>query len=139
MLMNLLQNTNYLAALTAACAYFALGAIWYSPMLFANSWMQAVGKTKEELQGGSKMAYLYTFLSELVISMALACVVQLVNGLPTVMLGIKIGLACGLGFAFTTMWINASFSQRPRSLLLIDAGYHLVGFMIAGAIVSMWR
>jgi hypothetical protein len=122
MLMNLLQNTNYLAALVAAIAYFAVGAVWYSPMLFA-----------------SKMAYLYTFLAEFVIAIALACVVQLVSGLPTVMLGIKIGLACGVGFAFTTMLVNASFAQRARALLLIDAGYHLVGFMIAGAIVSMWR
>ena len=34
---------NYLFIAIAVIAQFALGAIWYSPILFGNIWMKIVG------------------------------------------------------------------------------------------------
>src|SRR2546429_8836475 len=43
-------NVNILAVLVAALATFVLGAVWYSPVLFAKQWMQAHGYTPEQLE-----------------------------------------------------------------------------------------
>ena len=38
-----LAGVNVLAVLTAAALTFGLGALWYSPLLFARRWMAAHG------------------------------------------------------------------------------------------------
>src|SRR3989475_8990130 len=43
-------NVNVLAVIVAALATFVLGAVWYSPVLFAKQWMQAHGYTPEQLE-----------------------------------------------------------------------------------------
>ena len=40
---------NYVAIGAATVVGMVLGALWYSPVLFANQWMQCIGKTKETL------------------------------------------------------------------------------------------
>jgi hypothetical protein len=42
-------DLNYLAVVVAALVPIVLGALWYSPLLFADRWMRAVGRTREEL------------------------------------------------------------------------------------------
>ena len=38
-----LSDVNYLAALVAALAWFALGAIWYAPPVLGRAWIRAGG------------------------------------------------------------------------------------------------
>jgi hypothetical protein len=42
-------NVNALAVIVAAVLTFGLGAVWYSPVLFAKQWMAAQGHTPEML------------------------------------------------------------------------------------------
>ena len=37
--MYIIQHIHWLAVLAAAVAYFSLGAIWYSKVLFAKKWL----------------------------------------------------------------------------------------------------
>src|SRR2546425_1685769 len=43
-------NVNLLAVLVAAVLTIALGAVWYSPVLFAKQWMHAHGYTPEKVE-----------------------------------------------------------------------------------------
>lgn len=36
-------DVNYLAVIVGALVYFGIGALWYSPALFATPWMAASG------------------------------------------------------------------------------------------------
>src|SRR2546430_4650744 len=69
-------NVNILAVLVAALATFVLGAVWYSPVLFAKQWMQAHGYTPEQLEAmkrrGVAPAYAVSALCYLVMAYALA-------------------------------------------------------------------
>src|SRR5256886_10274571 len=69
-------NVNILAVLVAALATFVLGAVWYSPVLFAKQWMQAHGYTPEQLEAmkrrGVARAYAVSALCYLVMAYALA-------------------------------------------------------------------
>ena len=38
-----LASINWLAVIVSALIYFVLGAVWYSPVLFAKPWQAAIG------------------------------------------------------------------------------------------------
>ena len=44
------MHFNPLAILAATVSAFVLGGVWYSPLLFARSWMQAAGLTEEQVK-----------------------------------------------------------------------------------------
>ncbi len=41
---------NLLAVLMSAVLFFMVGALWYSPVMFANPWIKAMGFTEEQLK-----------------------------------------------------------------------------------------
>ena len=49
---DVLGDLNWLAVIVAAIAYFAIGALWYSPPVFGTAWMSAGGVSAEEIEGG---------------------------------------------------------------------------------------
>src|SRR3989442_3508163 len=65
-------NVNLLAVLVAAVLTIALGAVWYSPVLFAKQWMHAHGYTPEKVEEmkrrGGVRAHAGSFLCYLVIA-----------------------------------------------------------------------
>ena len=42
-------NLSLIAIVVAAVAGMVIGALWYSPLLFGNAWLKAIGKTEDEL------------------------------------------------------------------------------------------
>ena len=46
------------------------------------------------------------------------------------------GAGCWLGFAGATSFANVIFAQKPKELWLIDSGYNLVSFVVAGVILG---
>lgn len=44
-------DVNWLAVVVAALIPMALGALWYSPRLFARPWLAATGRTVEDVSG----------------------------------------------------------------------------------------
>lgn len=130
-------DINLWAVLVAAVVYFVIGGLWFS-VLFGKQWMKLSGITMEEA-GKNSNAGLYgsTFLLQLFLTYVLAHVVAHV-GAVTVVDGLITGLWLGLGFVATTMLVDSLYAGRPRKLTAINAGYHLVGIMVAAAILSVW-
>jgi hypothetical protein len=131
-------NVNVWAVLVSAVAYFAVGALWYGA-LFGKPWMEALGRTREEIAqgGGASISYLWTFLLEVVTCFVLALLV--LNSPVTGLLGgAGLGLLVALGIWGTLLAITFLYEGRKTSLYLIDLGYHVVGLVVAGAIVGAW-
>lgn len=134
-------HPNYLAIIVAVLATFALGALWYSPVLFGNMWVRAHGYSGERLERMKKAApkaYGISFVAFLVLAAVLSFLAFRV-GVGSAMGGVRLGLALWLGFAATiglTAWV---YSDKPLSTYLIDVGYQLVYFLIMGAIIGGWR
>ena len=138
-----LSHVNYLAVLVAAVVIFILGGLWYSKMLFAKRWIVLMGKSEEELKassasGNMPLMFIGAFICGFLIAGTLAIVV---NHFPpyTAARGAEIGVACWLGFAAATSFATALFSMQPKQLWLINSGYNLVSFVLAGIILSLWR
>lgn len=130
---------NYLAVLAGALAYWVLGAIWYCPPVFGNSWMASVGKSKEQLKAEhSPMNYVWGFVTAFVASYGIARIMVWMGG-DTWADGIRVALVAGICFVTTTLGVSYAFEGRPKSLWIINSLYHVVGFVLAGVIVGLWR
>ena len=136
MLSEFIANANWLAILVATLIYFVIGAVWYG--VFAKPWMEAVGKTKEQLQGGSKLVYVYTFVYLLFICFILCGIIcsMDIEGFGA---GLELGLIISIAFSAGTCAVNNMFAQRPLNLFLVDSGYHITGITIASIILAIWK
>src|SRR5687768_1095810 len=138
-----LPAINYLAVLVGGLVIFMLGGLWYSPVLFAKPWIALMGRTEEELRAKAAASsmpamYLTVFLCGLISAFVLAVVIDRF-GAVTAGAGALVGMLCWLGFAGATSFGSSLFSFEPRKLWLINSGYNLVSFIIAGVILAVWR
>jgi fluoride ion exporter CrcB/FEX len=133
------MTVNYWAVLVAAVVYMILGALWYSPALFGKIWMKGIGKTKEQVKAD---AWAGNYIIAIVGSF-LACYgiarLMIMTGRTDISDGVTIAVLVGVCFMMTTFSINDTFERRPAGLTLINILYHLVGFIVAGFIIGIWR
>lgn len=132
-------QSNYLAILVSTILYMVVGFVWYSPALFAKPWMKLINKTKKDITEGMK-PYLYpvTIILTLLTVYILSFVIRYTNA-TTVFQGAWTGLLLWLGFSATASGIAYLFEGRSWKLFAINYGYHLVGLIIAGAVLAVWR
>ena len=128
---------NYLAVLVAAVLYMGLGALWYGP-LWGKPWMAALGFTDEDVQGGSPLIYLLPMIFYLLASVVVAFLVNAL-GLTSIGEGMFLAGLGYLGFLLPSMGSSYAFQGRSTQLFLIDSGYHLLGFLILGIVLTLWQ
>ena len=128
---------NWLAVVAAALSMFALGAVWYSPLLFVKPWAKAAGlEVDYDKRGNFAMILGISFDLTLVMAANLAFFVAGVTELVAV---IGYAVAAGLGWAALSLWVISLFERRPFAYVLINGGYLTVGFAILGLILGLWR
>ena len=130
-------DLNWLAILVAAFVPVVVGALWYSPVLFARPWMREIGRSPEELTGAS-LGYGLSALAAIVSSYVLARVVRWAE-VDDLLNGALVGLLLWLGFVATIVAVQTYFGGRSRRLWAIDAGYWLVSLLVMGAIHGVWE
>lgn len=139
MLEELLGNLNWLHLLVAAIAYFAIGAIWYSPVLFSNAWAKAVGLKMDdpELKKTFPIAMIGSFLMMFITVVALGIIQQKIPAVG-VSGALKVGLFFGLCFSSMAIGISYIYQRKPLVLYLIDCGYHVIGCIVSSIIIVLW-
>jgi hypothetical protein len=132
-----MTGINYWAVLLAAVSAFALGGIWYSPVLFQRSWQQASGLSDAQLKGRNPVL---TFGGSLVLSLLAAFVFALFLGPhPSLSLGLGAGASAGLCWVAASFGINYLFERRGLVLFLINGGYHALQFTLYGLILALYH
>lgn len=136
-------DVDWIAALAAAVVAFVLGALWYSPLLFARPWRRAMGwedKSAQELEALRRKAgpaYLVSFLAWFGMAVVLSIVTDWADA-ATWVDGAGVAALLWLGFVATIGLTAQMFHSRPRGLFLVDGSYQLVFMMLMGAIVAGW-
>ena len=135
-----IPHLNWVAVLVSGIVIFMLGGLWYSPVLFARQWVALMGKSEEEMKASASgpLPYLFVFFCGLLTAFVMACVMNHYEPF-TALHGAKVGAICWLGFAAPSSFATATFSATPRRLWLINSGYNLVSFIVAGVILALWR
>lgn len=140
----MLQNFDYLngpAILVAALAYFALGSLWYSKVLFVKRWIAdlKIDVNDPNAKKGMGMMFGGSLFLMLVQCLAIAIIAERlhIRGAGW-MSGLKLGALTGCCFCAATIGVNYLYEKKPLSLFLINGGYAIVGNIIAAIIICCW-
>ena len=136
------MRINYAAVAVSALAYWLLGGLWYSPLLFARPFVALMRYTPEQVAAiqaaGEGRQLFVALLLSLLLAYVLAHFVRF-TGAETARTGLLAGFWLWLGFVATTNLETVLFESRPLGLYLINNGYHLVGLLGMGALLAVWR
>jgi len=130
---------NYWAVLVATIAAMAIGALWYSPLLFAKQWMKEVGKGAGDMnQTGPVYALtaVTTFMTAYILAHFVAYAVG--SGSSSAGAGALTGLWAWLGFVVPMIGSEHLFSGKTKNLYLITVGHYLLSLVVMGAILGAW-
>jgi hypothetical protein len=127
--------------IVTSLVYFAIGALWYTP-LFGKAWAKEVGMSMGgRMEGGARGKFIAGMFGQLVSSFLYVAGVYML-----LMVGkfYSFGGALTVGAsisAFFVLSVNSGkllFQGKPK-LFFIDAGYGVVGAFAAAIILAFWR
>ena len=135
---------NPWAVLVAAVVTYLIGWAWYSPLLWAKPWLAARGKTDADPKGNMTdmpRIMFYGFVNTFMMSFVIAVFLTL-TGVETTMEAIQVSLLLCFGFVVTTKFNELLYTATPphwgkkaQTLFIIDVGYEIALFLVAGLII----
>lgn len=139
-----LSSINWLAVLACVAASMVSGSLWYNPKTFFLVWWKGIDKKEGEVpgQGNMGITWALTILASLVQAVFMALAVTVVGNLSggaTLLTGLVTGLLLWVGFIAPTYLVNHLFAGRSIKIWAIEAGNHLVNFILFSAILGAWR
>ncbi|MBK7357672.1 MAG: DUF1761 domain-containing protein [Saprospiraceae bacterium] len=129
---------NHWAVIVCAIANLAMGALWYSPLLFYKAWMKENNFTEEDIKKvNPAKTYSITLLISVIISYNLAFFLG--DDETDIAWGTTAGFLTGFGFSTLIFSVVALFEQRSWKYILINGGYITIYFTLIGFILGTWR
>jgi hypothetical protein len=129
---------NHWAVMVCAIANLALGALWYSPLLFYKEWMKENKLTDEDIKNvNPAKTYSITLLISVIISYNLAFFLG--DDKTDMIWGTTAGFLAGFGFSALIFSVVALFEQRSWKYIFINGGYITIYFTLIGFIIGTWR
>jgi hypothetical protein len=132
------MDVNWLAVLLAAVVGYFPGAIWYSPLMFLKPWAREQGidltRPPKAKHAGSRIVI------GLIPSFAAATVFALILGpAPGLHHALMMAVAVAGGLVAPCFAIQYLYENRGFAFFAINAGYHLVQFLIFAVVLGLWH
>jgi hypothetical protein len=137
-------SVNMMAVLVSTIAAMAIGAVWYSPLLFINRWMKEIGldpNDKVAMEKGKK-DMVKSMVGQLIASFITAFVLgQMLSytGVTTAGVGAIFAAWIWVGFYATAGAAHVFFERKSWTWFAINTGCSLVTMLVMGAILGVWR
>ena len=110
-----LSTINWLAVIVGAVIYFALGALWYSPVLFARAWQRSIGWDPERRPPEQRVTtYLVPFIGYLVMAIGTGLLAA-ATGTDTLAEGVVLGRCWASDSRLPTAWLTPISTRTSRS------------------------
>jgi hypothetical protein len=129
---------NFWAILVSAVVLWVLGALWFSPALFAKPWVAAVGRQMGEKPKGVVHGMVSSFIGDLLTALVLEHIVVWAHGF-SFRHGAFLGFIAWLGFIAAVLYPQRIYEGRSFKYFTIVAGYWLIGLILIGGILARWR
>jgi len=137
MFTQIVSHIHWLHIVVAAVAYYIIGAIWYSPLLFSKTWVKY---SNDKIQHpDAKKDLIVLLLTSVVLMAVMVTGIEIVAKSIVVLNwvhGLKLGLFIGVAFSASSVSIAYLHQKKPFQLFLIDCGYLIIGAAVAGAILG---
>lgn len=135
-------GVNLAAIFFASVASMAVGALWYSPLLFGRTWRSLTGLAGSKLKDGQvkSMLTMLTLAFTEIFTLAHFTVFSsfFYPEYSAITIGLITSLMVWVGFVFPVMASAYVFAERRKKLLAIDAGYHLIILIFAGILLAVF-
>lgn len=131
------MHFNFAAVFVAALMSFALGGLWYSPLLFAQSWRQAAGLSEQQVREAPMgRVFGLASIASLVMAFNLAAFIG-----PKASLGFGLfaGAAAAIGWVAMSLGVIYLFERRSLKLWLINSGYQVLAYTLMGGVIGVWQ
>lgn len=130
------KNINWIAVLISVVLLEALGFLWYGPVL-GEAWSAAYRDSLGRDPDMTNMAVTQSLgvVNTLILVFGLAWVFARLG--VTALAGIGTAVAVWFFFNFTTMAIEYIYMGLAPNLVLINMGYQLVSYLVAGAVLGL--
>ncbi len=136
MVLDYIDDLNWLAILVAAIAWFAFSAIWYSIPPLSNAWMQNAKVTPGE--GPPLVKILVpTFIGYFVTTIVIGLLVNAMDA-DSWQDGFALGASLGIGFGVVGALVNQLYEQKGRIYWLINGVNAIIAYSIVSVILSLW-
>lgn len=133
---------NFWPILVASLASFALGSLWYSPILFGREWLTMIKMREADIANYRHKSVWIHYFTQFLVTIVTFCVLAFMMGflgLGDSGNGAFLGLLAWLGFIFPTAISSLLWKKDPIMLVLIETINTLLTLMIGGAIIGAWR
>ena len=138
------SSINWLGVVVCAVVAMIVGSIWFGRKTFFPIWWKAIGKSDKEGPSAQSPALtwglliLATFVQAIFMSLMVNAIGSMTPGGHTLASGAMAGFFLWLGFVAPASLTNKLFANQFTAWLL-EAGNHLVTFVLMGAILGAWR
>lgn len=131
-------NLNYGALLMASLAYFGMGVLTYSPLLFGRTWMRLLGPSADDMKSKPRIFfYAILFLCACLNVFVLA---EVLDYIQTTSLrgGLGVAMLLWFGIHVAARVPEALFGRQEWKLVLLNALYPFLGTLVATIVLSLW-
>jgi hypothetical protein len=139
-------SINWLAVLVCVIVSMLVGSLWFNPKTFFPVWWKGIGKSENDVPGGGggmgmtwALTVLASFIQAVFMSLMVTAMGSMTPGGATLVSGATAGAILWLGFVAPTSLVNKLFAGHGLKIWAIEAGNHLVTFVVFGAILGAWR
>ena len=130
---------NWPAVLLAGVADWLFGAVWFKAL--SKEWVAGLSMSPDDKRVYMSTPNFWPYIVALLCSILMAyAIAQVIAGSAThsLLRGVVVGILVGLAAALA-MITNMVFEARIASFILISAAYPLLGCILMGIIVGVWK
>lgn len=129
-----ISEIHWVALTTSILIYMVVGALWYSPFLFGETWLNALGFRPEKMKPEGKV-WVGAVLNAFLTAAGLETFIYLL-GVKHGLGGMEIGFYAWLGFTVPAHFAPVLWEGRPFKVFLIHAGCMLVTLLSMGFVLG---
>ena len=123
-----IQDFPYLQTVASGVLAFGLGIFWYHPKIMGKRWMEARGKSMEDISPKP-----FPFVVSFVLWMLASCFYSfliIIMGLDSTPALICLSCLLWVAFAMPPTVMGAFFTGYPFNAVAIDSAYQLAGYYL---------
>jgi hypothetical protein len=129
-------SLSILGVVLGMVAHFATGAVWYT-FLFSKQWMAALGKSMDDPPGMPLPMSLGINAAGSLVTTAVVALLYTWGGGDGPLDGLVCGLIVGAGVVAIEELNRPTYEGTPWSLYLINSGYAVIGYGLAGLVYGL--
>jgi hypothetical protein len=132
------HQLHVLPIIVSAICVWLLGALWYSPVLFAKPWVAIIGRKMGEKPKGVVTGMVGSLIGDILLAFVLLHFI-LWSGADSFGWGAMVGFITWVGYVVGPLYPQSVYEGRPFKYFAINAGYWLISLVGVGGLLAVWH